>query len=316
VIIFLIASVLATQPLMATGNGVGVWFVRDTKPGSIGPPHELCQQIDQESFQVILPLAKRPAALAVHGQTLWFVGESDPPVLYRARLVKNQGTGELRIVPPGRATAVTPLVIQGAVRDLVFIHDEPVLVVEDEGVQCFDLEGKAVTPKLAGKETHVATQGSTLIGAVSIANTVVLYTFKDGLWQVGSKHEIDGQLLDLVVHDGWPLLIVAQEDAIKIIGLQQEKQLKIASFPEPSGRWLVVENDGLHVLGVERNGTTTAFDIGWPSGKSTEPIELTEQFGSLETVELVLMLITTAIFFVVMVLILSRKPKNIKKNDG
>ena len=313
---FVLASVLATQPLMATGNDAGVWFVRDTEPGMIGPQHELCHQIDQDTFQVVLPLAKRPIALAVHGQILWFVGDSDPPILYRARLVENQATGDLRTVPRGRATAVTPLEIQGLVRDLVFMQDEPVFVIDNGGVQCFDMKGLAITSKLTGDDAHVAMQGSNLIGAVSNMNIVTLYTLKDGSWQAGEKHEINGELQDLVVHDGWPLLITTHDDLVEIIGLQQGKQMKISSFSKPSGRWSVVDSDGLHVLGVERNGTSTAFSIGWPSGKRTEPVDLSEQYGSVEAIELTMMIVTTVIFFVVLMLILSRKPKNIKKNDG
>jgi hypothetical protein len=313
-IFFVIASVLATQPLMATGNDVGVWFVRDTEPGTIGPLHQLCQQIDQESYQVILPLAKRPIALAVHEQTVWFVGESEPPILYRARLVKNQSTGDLRTVPLGRATAVASLELRGAIRDLIFIHNEPVLVVKDGGVQCFDIRGEAVTPILIGEEIHVAIQNGALIGAVSHGNDVTMHMFEDGVWKMGGTFEINGNLEDLIVHDGWPLLITTHHDEIEIVGLQQDEQMKIAVFPKLAGRWSIVEGGGLRVLGVERSGTTTAFDVGWPSGKKTETIELTEQYGSIEALELTMLIVTTVIFFVVMMLILSRKPKKLLKN--
>jgi hypothetical protein len=313
-IFFVLASVLVTQPLMATGNKFGVWFVRDTEPGTIGPPHELCQQIDQDSYQVILPLAKRPIALAVHEQTIWFIGESEPPTLYRARLVENQATGVMGTVPQGRATAVTSLAMQGVVRDLVFIHDEPVLVVEDEGLQCFDIRGAALTSKLTGLDVHVSVQGGDLIGAVSRENSVTMHILNDKTWQVTGTFALDGELKDLIVHEGWPLLITTHDDEIEIIGLQQDDQVKIATFPKLAGRWSVVEGDGLHVLGVERNGTTTAFDIGWPSGKKTEKKELVEQYSSIEAVELTMMIVTTAIFFVVMVLILNRKPKKLIKN--
>ncbi len=315
-IFFVIASIFATQPLMSTGNDIGVWFVRDIEPGSIGHPHELCQQIDQESYQVVIPLAKRPIALSVHDQTLWFVGEGEPPILYRARLVENQATGDLRTVPRGRAAAVVPLEMTGVIRDILFLQDNPIFVIENGGVQCFDISEKPVIPKLIGKEAHVTLFGNAWIGAVSTGSKVTMFSCTDEGWQARETYEVDGELTDLIVHDGWPLLITMHDDEVEIIGLQQEQQVRIASFPEPSGRWSVVESDGLHVLGVERNGTTTAFRIGWPSGKNTEPIELTEQYGSIESIELTLMIVTTVIFFVVMTLILSRKPKNNQKNDG
>ncbi len=314
-IAFVIASVLATQPLISTGNDLGGWFVRDTEPGGIGPQHELCQLFDHDQYQVVLPLAKRPIALAVHDQTLWFVGASDPPVLYRARLVENQATGDLRTDPRGRAVAVSPLEMDGVIRDIVILQDNPVLIVENEGIQCFDLGGNAVTPNLPGEEIHVSRLGDKWIGAVSNSHALTLHTLDDGLWQMGKSHEIDGKLQDLVVHDGWPLFIVGHENAVDVIGMQQERLVKIASFPQPSGRWSVVEGEALRVIGVERNGTTTAFEIGWPSGNNTDQVELTEQFGSIEPVELTLMIVTTVIFFVLATIILSRKPKNMKKNS-
>ena len=131
---------------------------------------------------------------------------------------------------------------------------------------------------------------------------------------MGGTFEINGNLEDLIVHDGWPLLITTHHDEIEIVGLQQDEQMKIAVFPKLAGRWSIVEGGGLRVLGVERSGTTTAFDVGWPSGKKTETIELTEQYGSIEALELTMLIVTTVIFFVVMMLILSRKPKKLLKN--
>ena len=312
-----IASVLATHSLVAGGNDLGVWFVRDNAPGAIGPAHELCYKIDKNKYQVVLPLAKRPAAIAVHKQTLWFVGSSPEPILYRARLVKNQTTGVFTTVPPSRANAVEPISVSGKIRDLIFLDDEPILVVENDGVQCFNVEGFAVTPKLQSDGCEISIQGGTLIAAQVHENITTLLRFNSGVWEPQGSFEVDGMLQSLIVHDSWPLLVTSNNDGIEITGLQQDEAVHMASFQPLAGRWAIISGGGLHAIGVERNGTTTAFDIGWPSGTTSDRIELDEQHRSVETLEFVVMIVTTGIFIMMMFSILRRKPKlsqNTKKN--
>ena len=316
-IALVIASFLATQPLVATGNDLGVWFVRDNAPGATGPSHELCYQIEKDKYQVVLPLAKRPIALAVQEQTLWFVGASDPPILYRARLVKNKTTGAFSTVPHGRANAVKPISVPGTIKDLVFLDDDPILVVEHEGVQCYNIDGSARTSKLQGDGIHISVQGSSLIATTRSGNTTTLHTFNGEVWELIGNFEVDGNIQTLMVHDGWPILITTNDNEIEIIGLQQDEVVKIAAFQILSGRWAIISGGGLHAIGVERNGTTTAFNIGWPSGRTSDPIELGEQHGSVKMVELLVMIVTTGIFIMMMISILRRKSKlsqNNKKN--
>ena len=316
-IALVIASFLATQPLVATGNDLGVWFVRDNAPGATGPSHELCYQIEKDKYQVVLPLAKRPIALAVQEQTLWFVGASDPPILYRARLVKNQTTGAFSTVPHGRANAVKPISVPGTIKDLVFLDDDPILVVEHEGVQCYNIDGSSRTSKLQGDGIHISVQGSSLIATTRSGNTTTLHTFNGEVWKPIGNFEVDGNIQTLMVHDGWPILITTNDNEVEIIGLQQDEVVKIAAFQILSGRWAIISGGGLHAIGVERNGTTTAFNIGWPSGRTSDPIELGEQHGSVKMVELLVMIVTTGIFIMMMISILRRKSKlsqNNKKN--
>jgi len=120
-----------------------------------------------------------------------------------------------------------------------------------------------------------------------------------------------------MVHDGWPILITTNDNEVEIIGLQQDEVVKIAAFQILSGRWAIISGGGLYAIGVERNGTTTAFNIGWPSGRTSDPIELGEQHGSVKMVELLVMIVTTGIFIMMMISILRRKSKlsqNNKKN--
>ena len=92
----------------------------------------------------------------MHEQTLWFVGNGDRPVLYRVRLIENQATGDLRAASGDRAVAVKILQVTGTIRDLVFLNDKPALVVENDGLQCFDIDGNALTPFLSGVGGHIA----------------------------------------------------------------------------------------------------------------------------------------------------------------
>jgi hypothetical protein len=315
-IAFVIAGIIATQPLMATGNELGVWFVRDTEPGTLGPKHELCYLFDQEKYQVVLPLSKRPTALAIHDQTLWFVGDSQHPVLYRARLIENQETGEMRTVPNGKAIAVTSLPIVGEIREIVFLNNEPIVVVEHEGMHCFGIDGVAITPKLVGEGWHIAVLRDGLVAAKSDEANTIVCIFEDGAWEETGSYNIEGKVHDFIVHDSWPILVTTKNNAIQIVGLQQNESVSIASFPNLTGRWAVIVGGGLHAIGAERNGTITAFDIGWPSGTTSERIVLVEQHGSIKAVEMVLLIATTCMFFIMMLSILKSKPKKSNKLDS
>ena len=251
-IALVIAGYLAAQPLIATGNDLGVWFVRDNAPGTIGSSHELCYQIEKDKYQVVLPLAKRPIVLAVQEQTLWFVGASDPPILYRARLVKNQTTGAFSTVPNGRANAIKTISVPGTIKDLVFLDDDPILVVEHEGVQCYNIDGSARTSKLHGDGSHISVQGSSLIATTGSGNTTTLHTFNSEGWEPIGNFKVNGNVQTLMVHDGWPLLITTNDNEVEIIGLWQDEVVKIAAFQILSGRWAIISGGGLHAIGVER----------------------------------------------------------------
>jgi hypothetical protein len=74
-------------------------------------------------------------------------------------------------------------------------------------------------------------------------------------------------------------------------GIQQGGLVEIASFKIPKGRWGVSSSpEGITVVGVERKGTTTVLDIGWPSGSLSESIVLEERFQEDDT------LLTTFLF--------------------
>lgn len=315
-IAFLIAGILATQPLMATGNERGVWFVRDAEPGTLGPRHELCFLLDQDKYQVVLPLSNRPTALAIHNQTLWFVGDSQHPVLYRARLIENQTTGDLQTVPSGKATAVTSLPIVGEIQDIVFLDTEPIVVVEHEGTQCVGIDGVPITPRLVGGGWHITVLGDALVAVMSDETNTIVRVFEDGAWKETGRYNIEGRVHDFIVHDAWPILVTTKDNAIQLVGLQQNESVNIASFPNISGRWAVVAGGGLHAIGVERNGTITAFDIGWPSGTTSETIVLVEQHKSIAALEIVLLVATTCMFFIMMLSIFKAKPKKSNKIDS
>ncbi|MDP6693227.1 MAG: hypothetical protein QF444_02785 [Phycisphaerales bacterium] len=317
-----LAGIIASQPLMIAGNEVGIWFVRDTIPGSLGPEHELCQLLGEDKYQVVLPLAARPLALGVNEQTLWFVGDGDKPVLYCARLVENQATGDLRTVPRGRATALITLELEGAIRSMIFLDDKPILVVENDGLQCFDTDGLAMMPNLRGNGGQMAVISGSIIAAIPSTNQEVrgvqIWHQRDKGWIRGPFVSIEGKLCDLVIKDDWPLLVSSNGSEIIVSGLQNNQALELASFPTLAGRWAIVSkpSSGLVAIGAERNGTTTKIDLGWPSCKASDPIVLSEQYGSNNPVEMVIMIGTTIVFFILISIFLRSRPKNNNKMDS
>ncbi|MDP7009566.1 MAG: hypothetical protein QGI78_08360 [Phycisphaerales bacterium] len=312
-----LASLLVAQQLVSTSNNVGVWFVHDRPPGSTGALYEICQRIDESNYQVVIPLSKRPIALAVHDTTLWFVGGETPPVLYRARLHENRATGDLRTDPRGRASAVTTIDIEGRVQDLIILNNDPVLVVEQDGLQCYSLDGKPITPKVHGHIGACSTQEEKLRLALQEEQQITVHTYQDHAWNVGDQFSIDGKLQDFFTFDDWPVVISSKNGVVSFIGVQQGTPVTFATFPEPAGRWAVVGHDsGIQVIGVERNGTTTAMEIGWPSGQVSSPRVLTKQYGSARPLELTLMIVTSVILFIVLTLIIRGNAKKSQKNGS
>ena len=320
--VLLYAGILAAQPLMTASNDAGVWFVRDNEPGSLGPMHELCQQTGTDKYQVVLPLAKRPVALAVHDQTLWFIGEGESPVLYRARLAEDQSTGTFYPVLRGRAEAVQTLDIQGKILDLLFLQDEPILVVENGGLQCFNANSIAVTPLLPASGGRISVQGDSLI---AVTPDTVLQTEGIRVWQVtedgwqgGDFTEVEGKLHNFIFHENWPLLILTQGGFASVVGLLDGKSVEFATFPVLAGRWAVIpkHDTGLAAIWVERNGTVTTIDIGWLSRTVSKPIVLSRQHDKARGMEITLMILTTVAFFILISTILRNGPKKSKKTDS
>jgi hypothetical protein len=86
--------------------------------------------------------------------------------------------------------------------------------------------------------------------------------------------------------------VLESDGIVNIVGLQHGNPVDIASFEKPRGGWGVAPSTtGLSLVAVERIGTTTVIDIGWPSGDLCETIVLEEQFDSTS-------LIVTALTFV------------------
>lgn len=321
-ILFLLSGILAAQPLMAASNDAGVWFVRDNEPGSVGPMHELCQQFGTDAYQVVLPLAKRPVAFAVHDQTLWFIGDGESPVLYRSRLIEDQSTGTFRPVLRGRAEAVQPLDIQGTILDLLFLQDEPLLVVENGGIQCFNANSIAVTPLLQATGGRISVRGDALIAvtpdSVLQKKGVRIWRDTDEGWRGGEFTEVEGKLHNFIFHEDWPLLILSQGGIASVVGLLDGNSVEFATFPVLAGRWAVIpkHESGLVAIWVERNGTVTTNDIGWPSRTVSEPVVLSRQHDKAQGVEITLMIVTSFAFFILISTIIRNGSKKSKKTDS
>ena len=110
--------------------------------------------------------------------------------------------------------------------------------------------------------------------------------------------------------DGWILFVAQFEENCNIVGIQHAQSIPIASFVIPKGRWAVLPSpEGLSVLGVQRNGTTNAVDIGWPSGRQSLPFALEEDEGTGGFFMDQFPLFVPLVLFLMIVLLLSRKGK-------
>ena len=62
---------------------------------------------------------------------------------------------------------------------------------------------------------------------------------------------MEGELVDLICRDDWPIFVSRVGETITLAGLQQEGFVEIASLDIPKGRWGVSSSPfGLSVGGV------------------------------------------------------------------
>jgi hypothetical protein len=291
----LLVCVLSSSPLALTGNENGLWFVGDIEPSASfsSRPHdidyELCERYSSTQYVVIHPFTRRPLALATNKKTLWFIDEGSGIGLYKIQL-----SGSVRSSTSRRASLQAPTMEaffeeQENPTDFLIYQEQPLLAFcdSDKGVlELFQYQEREWNTLQALQGTHiqVAVLQDQLIAAVPKGSGVEMWYLREDGWFGGDKLELEGTLVDLICQSDWPILVSTANEKAVLSGIQQGGLLEIASFNIPKGRWGVSPSpEGITVVGVERKGTTTVLDIGWPSGSLSGPIVLEERFREDDT---------------------------------
>jgi|ETNmetMinimDraft_26_1059896.scaffolds.fasta_scaffold69118_1 hypothetical protein len=318
----IILCLLATQPLPSIGDGNEVWFIGDQDPtvanfdsSTKGLDYSICRRISNDSFTPVHRLSRRPVDMVLHEGDIWFVDDTAGTTLYTLQLQKRshqassrkislQGVLETEDSPTGIVSLGSSIVVcyGGSILQLRAFNGsvwEELPSLNRAGASVVGLDGEllAVAPHQRGAE---------------------LWSFIEGQWVGGDIVEMQGVFRDVLIKDRWPLLIFTKGQRGQIIGLQESVPIEIGSFDVPKGRWSVVSSpQGLSVFGVERNGTTSVVDIGWPSGREGDKIELRqESIGGLSFLEKYPFLIA-ALLLSLFILLRSRKATLKKqKNEG
>jgi hypothetical protein len=287
---FVLSCVFSYSPLALTGNETGLWFVGDINPQAAtfsGKPqdldYELCERFLEKQYIVVRPFTRRPAALAIGKQALWFIDDTSGIGLYKIHLPSLQGAMTSKNTSLQSSTLEAVFETDEKPTDFLMYQGQPLVAFGNspEGVlhvfQYQDKKWNALAP-LVGSHAHVALLQDQLIAAVASDVGISMWYFKEGSWLGGDELEIEGELVDLICRDDWPIFVSRVDETITLTGIQQGGLVEIASFDIPKGRWGVSSSSfGLSVVGVERKGITTVIDIGWPSGAISEPIILEER---------------------------------------
>ncbi len=296
-------SILLGSPLALTGNDSGLWFVGDIDPSAATfsgkPPDldfELCERFSEQQYVVVRPFTRRPAALTVHKQTLWFIDDTIGVGMYKIRLANMLRASTSRNASLQSSTLEALFETKDKPTDFLMYQGEPLLAFGDSqngSLELFQYQNRKwnALQSLEGINVHVGLLQDQLIAALPRDSGVAMWYMKDGSWHGGDEHAVEGNLVDLLCRDDWPILVTTSGGEVTLTGIQQGGLIEIASFPMPKGRWGVSSSPmGLSVVGVERKGTTTVLDIGWPSGSISEPVVLEERFRESDT------LLTTVLF--------------------
>ena len=297
-----LACALCCSPLAITGNETGLWFVGDIDPSAAFSTrhqdidYELCERFSASQYVVIHPLTRRPLAIAQDKKTLWFIDEASGTGLYKVQL-----SGLTRSSTSRRASLQAPTMEavfeeRENPTDFLLYQEKPLLAFGNSGngvLELFQYQDRKwnILHTLEGNHAQVALLHDKLIAAVPNDSGVEMWYLHDDGWLGRDKLEHSGKLVDLICHSDWPILVTTVGENALLSGIQQGVLVEIASFKIPKGRWGVSSSpEGITVVGVERKGTTTVLDIGWPSGSLSESIVLEERFQEDDT------LLTTFLF--------------------
>ena len=277
-----IACLISAQPLVATGNDKGVWFIGDRDPTVVEFDEKkrsldfaICKRASRDTFIVQKLLKRRPACITFHKGQFWFVSNNSLGFsVYDLNIPTESEPTQ------GRTSMKWTVAIDAVPTDLVVYDDNLVVCCGDECLVLLALIGNSYKelPQLCDQpNARVVNVGGELLAAVPHENGVTLWTLTDGEWIAGETIELQGTFSGITEKDGIVLLTSELKQQGHILGIQRGNPVEIATFDIPKGRWSVVPTpEGICVIGVERNGTSTVLDIGWPSGTVNDSIVFTE----------------------------------------
>ena len=270
------ACVFSLQPLASTGAEDGIWFVGDRNPAQIqfdakakGLEYSICARTSTTTYASLQSFLRRPTALTLYNNELWFVDQRNAIALYAMR---NKPTGEL--YASLQSTYETQLELRG-------LHqwgDVLALNVGGSSLQVVTYDGHnwEELPVLEEKDARTIVYKNNLLAFVPTKKGAHVWQYGNGEWESKGLREFTGTLGSIIQKNDWLLLVTEHEGDEEVFGLQKEQCILSATFSIPKGRWSVVPSpEGLSLVSVERNGTTTVVDMGWPSGRQSPAIELT-----------------------------------------
>ena len=194
--------------------------------------------------------------------------------------------------------------------DLEIIGETQIVVCQNEILQCISFDGdlRTLLPPLESSHAFTAVLDNQLIAASQEGDTITTWKLLERIWQETAKFVIEGNLVDVMVKDDWPILVMNKTEDLEVIGLQPTHQVKVATIPIPKGRWrMLVDEKGLVLLSVQRNGIVTHQEISWPSGRLGKSVELLRKQRGISIVEFLLTLLTPLLLCVFLFMLIRRK---------
>ena len=276
------ACLISVQPLVATGNEKGVWFIGDRDPTVMEFDEKnrsldfaICKRTSKETYIIQKLLKSRPACLAFHEGQLWFVSNDSRGCSVYSLFIQNKSEPTR-----GRTSMKWTLEIDAVPSDLVVYDGNLVVCCGDDSLILLSITGNSFKelPSLCNQpNARVVNAHGTLLAAVPCESGVTLWNLSEVGWIAGETVELQGTFTEIIEKDGIVLLVSKREQQGHILGIQRGNYVVIATFEIPKGRWSVVPSpEGVSVIGVERNGRSTVLDIGWPSGRNYESIVFTQ----------------------------------------
>ena len=275
---------LALNPLASTGNENGMWFVGDQDPTVLnfdsktrGLDYSICARVSKDSYTILQKLGHRPVDMTVFDSAIWFVDYSSNIALYSIQKTSRPSSAVVK------ASLQSILETETAPTDLISLDDSIAVACGGQTLQVHTFDGYTwkELPILIVPNARIANHNGTLVAVAPHELGIMLWTYSNNQWVAGTVLNVRGTLYEVLTKNEWLLFVSTESEQSHIVGLQGTTPIEIASFDIPKGGWSVVSSpEGISVVGVQRNGTISVLDIGWPSGKYHEEVVLHQDMSN------------------------------------